>query len=118
MPDEAGLGVHLTLDLSGQARFGPDVEWIDEINYEVNPARSEKFYDAVRSYWPGLKNDSLKPGYSGIRPKLKGKGNPPSDFVFHGPSAHGVQGLVNLFGIESPGLTASLSIADQTLKCL
>jgi len=118
IPDEAGLGVHLTLDLGGQARFGPDVEWIDEISYEVNPGRGEKFYEAVRNYWPGLENDSLRPDYSGIRPKLKGKGNPPSDFVFHGPSVHGVQGLVNLFGIESPGLTASLSIADQALKCL
>ena len=118
IPEEAGLGVHLTLDLSGQARFGPDVEWVDKIDYEVDPAQGDKFYAAVRSYWPELPNNALIPGYSGIRPKLKGPGNPPMDFVFNGPAEHGIQGLVNLFGIESPGLTASLAIADETIKRL
>jgi L-2-hydroxyglutarate oxidase LhgO len=118
IPEEAGLGVHLTLDLGGQARFGPDVEWVDEIAYEVDPERGKKFYDAVRSYWPDLQDNALLPGYSGIRPKLKGQGNPPMDFVFNGPTDHGVQGLVNLFGIESPGLTASLAIAEEVIGCL
>ncbi|MFP6712448.1 MAG: NAD(P)/FAD-dependent oxidoreductase [Rhodospirillales bacterium] len=118
IPEEAGLGVHLTLDLGGQARFGPDVEWVEEIAYEVDPSRGDKFYDAVRSYWPDLKDNALLPGYSGIRPKLKGAGNPPMDFTFNGPADHGVQGLVNLFGIESPGLTASLAIADEAIKRL
>jgi len=118
IPEEAGLGVHLTLDLGGQARFGPDVEWVDEIAYEVDPARGEKFYEAIRSYWPNLEDNALQPGYSGIRPKLKGAGNPPTDFIFNGPADHGVQGLVNLFGIESPGLTASLAIADEAVKRL
>lgn len=118
IPEEAGLGVHLTLDLGGQARFGPDVEWVEEIGYEVDPVRGEKFYAAVRSYWPNLADNALQPGYSGIRPKLKGPGHAPMDFVFNGPADHGVQGLVNLFGIESPGLTASLAIADEAIKCL
>jgi L-2-hydroxyglutarate oxidase LhgO len=118
IPEEAGLGVHLTLDLGGQARFGPDVEWIDKINYNVDPSRGNKFYGAIRDYWPGLRDNTLLPGYSGIRSKLKGKGNAPMDFVFSGPSSHGVQGLVNLFGIESPGLTSSLLIADEAIKCL
>jgi L-2-hydroxyglutarate oxidase LhgO len=118
VPEEAGLGVHLTLDLGGQARFGPDVEWVDEIAYEVDPSRGDIFYDAIRSYWPGLPDNSLTPGYSGIRPKLLGKGNPSSDFVIQGPETHGVQGLVNLFGIESPGLTASMAIADEVISRL
>lgn len=118
IPEEAGLGVHLTIDLGGQAKFGPDVEWINTIDYKVNPLRSEKFYQAIRDYWPGLRNDTLIPSYSGIRPKLQGKGNTATDFLLSGPSSHGVQGLVNLFGIESPGLTASLSIADEAIKCL
>jgi L-2-hydroxyglutarate oxidase LhgO len=118
IPEEAGLGVHLTLDLGGQARFGPDVEWIDKVDYNVDPTRGNKFYGAIRDYWPGLRDNTLLPSYSGIRPKLKGKGNAPMDFVFSGPSSHGVQGLVNLFGIESPGLTSSLLIADEAIKCL
>jgi len=118
IPEEAGLGVHLTLDLGGQARFGPDVEWIDEIHYEINPERGKIFYNAIREYWPELKDNTLVPSYSGIRPKLKGKGNPPMDFIISGPSSHGVQGLVNLFGIESPGLTSSLVIADEAIKCI
>ena len=108
----------MTLELDITIKFGPDVEWINTIDYKVNPLRSEKFYQAIRDYWPGLRNDTLIPSYSGIRPKLQGKGNTATDFLLSGPSSHGVQGLVNLFGIESPGLTASLSIADEAIKCL
>ncbi|MDH5558798.1 MAG: FAD-dependent oxidoreductase, partial [Alphaproteobacteria bacterium] len=112
VPEPGGLGVHLTLDLAGRARFGPDVEWIEEMDYAVDPARGERFYAAIRKYWPGLPDGSLEPGYAGIRPKLGPKGSPAADFVIQGPAEHGVPGLVNLFGIESPGLTASLAIAD------
>jgi L-2-hydroxyglutarate oxidase LhgO len=111
-PEQAGLGVHLTLDLAGQARFGPDVEWIDEINYDVDPARSDSFYAAVRKYWPGLPDGALQPGYSGIRPKIQAPGEPATDYVIHGPKDHGVPGLINLYAIESPGMTSSLAIAD------
>jgi L-2-hydroxyglutarate oxidase LhgO len=113
MPNEAGLGVHLTLDLGGQARFGPDVEWVQSINYDVDPSRAENFYSAIREYWPALPDDALQPAYAGIRPKLSGPGEPAADFVIQGPAAHGVRGLVNLFGIESPGLTACLAIAAR-----
>jgi L-2-hydroxyglutarate oxidase LhgO len=113
MPNQAGLGVHITIDLAGQARFGPDVEWIDGIDYSVDPRRSDGFYAAIRDYWPGLVDGRLEPGYAGIRPKIVGPGVPAADFVIQGPAEHGVPGLVNLFGIESPGLTASLAIADQ-----
>ena len=112
-PEAAGLGVHLTLDLAGQARFGPDVEWIERIDYDVDPGRAEVFYNAIRSYWPGLKDGALQPAYSGIRPKLQPRGQPASDFLIHGPADHGVPGFVNLFGIESPGLTAALAIGDH-----
>jgi L-2-hydroxyglutarate oxidase LhgO len=115
VPVPGGLGVHLTLDLGGQARFGPDVEWInwDRVNYDVDPRRGELFYAAIRRYWPGLEDGRLQPGYAGIRPKLSQKGAPADDFLLQGPADHGVPGLVNLFGIESPGLTASLAIADR-----
>jgi L-2-hydroxyglutarate oxidase LhgO len=118
MPEEAGLGVHLTLDLAGQARFGPDVEWIepatpDDIDYHVDPARADGFADAIRRYWPGLPDGALQPAYSGVRPKLVGRGEPAADFVLQGPADHGVPGLVNLFGIESPGVTASLALAEE-----
>ena len=116
VPVPGGLGVHLTVDLGGQARFGPDVEWIDTIDYTVDPRRSDSFYDAVRKYWPDLKDGALQPGYSGIRPKIVPKGAPAQDFVVQGPQTHGVPGLINLFGIESPGLTASLAIADHVLE--
>jgi L-2-hydroxyglutarate oxidase LhgO len=116
MPNEAGLGVHLTLDLGGQARFGPDVEWVDTINYDVDPRRADAFYAAIREYWPELPDDALQPAYAGIRPKLSGPGEPAADFVIQGPAAHGVRGLVNLFGIESPGLTASLAIAQRVCE--
>ena len=112
VPEPGGLGVHLGLDLSGQARFGPDVEWIDSVDYGVDPARAEAFYAAIRRYWPGLPDGALAPDYAGIRPKLVPPGAPPQDFVVQGPPDHGVPGLVNLFGIESPGLTASLAIGD------
>ena len=111
-PEAAGLGVHLTLDLAGQARFGPDVEWIEQIDYDVDPRRAEVFYKAIRSYWPGLKDGALQPAYSGIRPKMRPRGEPACDFLIQGPADHGVAGLVNLFGIESPGLTAALAIGD------
>jgi len=118
VPDSAGLGIHLTLDLAGQARFGPDVEWIETIDYNVDSSRSALFYSAIRKYWPGIPNGSLLPGYSGVRPKLSSVGTVPSDFVIAGPDSHGVQGLVNLFGIESPGITASMAIAEEVLKKL
>ena len=116
VPVPGGLGVHLTVDLGGQCRFGPDVEWIDNIDYTVDPSRSDSFYAAVRKYWPGLKDGGLQPGYAGIRPKIVPKGAPGQDFVVQGPQTHGVPGLINLFGIESPGLTASLAIADHVLE--
>ncbi|MBI5131735.1 MAG: NAD(P)/FAD-dependent oxidoreductase [Rhodopseudomonas palustris] len=113
VPEPGGLGVHLTLDLAGQAKFGPDVEWIDAIDYVVDPARAERFYPAIRKYWPGLPDGALAPGYSGMRPKIVPPAIAVQDFVIQGPEAHGVAGLINLFGIESPGLTASLAIADH-----
>ena len=112
VPEPGGLGVHISIDLAGQARFGPDVEWIDRVAYDVDPRRADKFYAEVRKYWPGLKDGALQPAYSGIRPKLGPAGAPAADFVVQGPDDHGVPGLVNLFGIESPGLTASPAIAD------
>ncbi len=112
VPEPGGLGVHMTLDLGGRARFGPDVEWVETIDYTVDPRRADRFYAAIRCYWPGLPEDALVPDYAGIRPKISGEGAPAADFVVQGPDAHGVPGLVHLFGIESPGLTASLSIAD------
>ena len=116
VPVPGGLGVHLSIDLGGQARFGPDVEWIDEIDYDVDPRRADSFYDAVRTYWPDLKDGALQPGYSGIRPKITPQGAPAQDFVIQGPQTHGIPGLIHLFGIESPGLTASLAIADHVLE--
>jgi L-2-hydroxyglutarate oxidase LhgO len=116
VPEAAGLGVHLTLDLAGQARFGPDVEWIAEIDYDVDLRRADGFYRAIRDYWPGLRDGQLAPGYAGIRPKLGGPEQPASDFLIQGPAEHGVPGLVNLFGIESPGLTASLALAERVVE--
>jgi L-2-hydroxyglutarate oxidase LhgO len=115
VPEPGGLGVHVTLDLAGQARFGPDVEWVEKIGYEVDPRRAERFYAAIRRYWPGLPEGALAPGYSGIRPKTAGPGEPAPDFEIQGPRRHGVPGLVHLFGIESPGLTASLALAGMVL---
>ena len=120
IPEPGGLGVHVTLDLAGQARFGPDVEWVERIgakeDYAVDPRRAERFYAAIRRYWPGLADGALLPGYSGIRPKTAGPGEPASDFHIQGPREHGLPGLVHLFGIESPGLTASLSLASLVLN--
>lgn len=112
-PVEGGLGTHLTLDLAGRMRFGPDVEWVDSLDYRVNPARGAAFYAAIRRYWPGLPDGALVADYAGIRPKLTGPGEPAADFVVDGPAEHGLPGLVQLFGIESPGLTASLSLAED-----
>ena len=113
VPVPGGLGVHITVDLGGQAKFGPDVEWIPGIDYTVDPHRSDKFYAAVRKYWPALKDGALQPGYAGIRPKIVPPGAPAQDFTIQGPGDHGVPGLINLFGIESPGLTASLALAER-----
>jgi|DewCreStandDraft_4_1066084.scaffolds.fasta_scaffold00150_131 L-2-hydroxyglutarate oxidase LhgO len=112
VPEAAGLGVHVTIDLGGQCRFGPDVEWVEQIDYDVDPRRAERFYAAVRKYWPELPDGALEPGYAGIRPKLAPEGAPAVDFLVQGPAEHGVAGLVNLLGIESPGLTASWPLAE------
>lgn len=113
VPEPGGLGVHLTLDLGGQARFGPDVEWIDAIDYTVDPARADGFYAAIRRYWPDLRDGALRPDYAGIRPKLAVPAGQNADFLIQDARTHGVPGLVNLYGIESPGLTACLAIADE-----
>jgi len=118
VPVAGGLGVHITLDLAGQPRFGPDVEWISAVDYTVDPARGEVFYAAIRTYWPGLPDGALQPGYAGIRPKISGPGEPAADFVVQGLDSHGLPGLVNLYGIESPGLTASLPLADEVVRKL
>jgi L-2-hydroxyglutarate oxidase LhgO len=110
-----GLGIHVTLDLGGRMRFGPDVEWIDTPNYEVDPARAAAFYSYIRHYWPGLPDNSLFPDYAGIRPKLTGPGEPAADFLVDTPKDHGVPRLVHLFGIESPGLTSALSLAQDVV---
>ena len=118
VPEPGGLGVHLTLDLGGAMRFGPDVEWIDTVDYRVNPTRRAHFEAEIRRYWPGLPAGALAPTYCGIRPKLSGEGEPAADFRIDGPAAHGIAGLVNLYGIESPGLTASLAIGDHVAGLL
>jgi L-2-hydroxyglutarate oxidase LhgO len=118
VPMPGGLGVHVTLDLAGQARFGPDVEWIDTVDYAVDPRRGDKFYAAIRTYWPRLPDGALQPGYAGVRPKISGPAEPAADFLVQGPEVHGVAGLVNLYGIESPGLTASLPLADRVVQHL
>ena len=122
-PVDAWLGVHLTLDLGGQARFGPDLEWLDitgpdQIDYTVNPQRADGFEEAIRRYWPALPSGALQPGYSGVRPKIHGPGEPAPDFRIDGPQQHGVPGLVNLFGIESPGLTSSMAIGEAVVELL
>lgn len=116
VPEAAGLGVHLTLDLGGQAKFGPDVQWVDSPDdLLVDPARGDAFYAEVRRYWPALRDGALAPGYAGIRPKIHGAGDAAADFVIQGPGVHGVPGLINLFGIESPGLTSALAIAEHVV---
>lgn len=118
VPEPGGLGVHLTLDLNGVARFGPDVEWTDGTDYRVDPSRADRFYGEIRKYWPALADGSLQPAYSGIRPKLSARGEPNADFVIQDSSVHGVESLVDLFGIESPGLTSCLAIADYVAQCI
>jgi L-2-hydroxyglutarate oxidase LhgO len=119
VPEAAGLGVHLTLDLGGQAKFGPDVEWVDSPDaFAVDAARADAFYAAVRQYWPGLPDSALQPAYAGIRPKISGPGAPAADFCVQGPQDHGVAGLVNLFGVESPGLTSALALGDRVTQML
>ncbi len=122
-PVDAWLGVHVTLDLAGQVRFGPDLEWLaaerpEDIDYTVDASRATPFEDAIRRYWPGLPDAALQPGYSGVRPKIHGAGEAAPDFRIDGPARHGVTGLVNLFGIESPGLTASLAIGEHVATLL
>lgn len=115
IPRDGGLGVHITVDMGGRARFGPDVEWLDDssdFDYDVDPARCQGFYEAIRTYWPGLPDDSLSPDYAGIRPKIHGPGTPLPDFMISGPSDHGIEGLVNMFGIESPGITSSMALGE------
>jgi L-2-hydroxyglutarate oxidase LhgO len=118
VPEAAGLGVHVTIDLGGQCRFGPDTEWIEAIDYDVDPRRADVFYEAVRKYWPELPDNALEPGYSGIRPKTQPKGVASADFTIQGPAEHGTPGLVHLYGIESPGLTASLAIGEAVARRL
>jgi L-2-hydroxyglutarate oxidase LhgO len=114
----ASLGLHVSVDLGGQVRFGPDVEWVDTIDYDVPADRAAKFYATVRQYYPGLKDGTLHPGYAGVRPKLQKPGGAPEDFMIQGPAVHGIPDLVNLYGMESPGLTASMAIADEVLRRL
>src|SRR5207253_1391689 len=119
-PADAWLGVHLTLDLGGQAKFGPDLEWLParsagEIDYAVDPKRADGFYAEVRRYWPALPDGALQPSYSGVRPKIHAPGESAPDFRIDGPAVHGIRGLVNLFGIESPGLTSALAIGEHVL---
>jgi len=118
LPEDGGLGVHATLDLGGGARFGPDVQWVDGIDYGFDESRKPAFVEAIRRYFPELDPARLQPGYTGIRPKLAGAGAPAVDFVIQGEVTHGVPGLVNLYGIESPGLTAALAIAETVARDL
>lgn len=115
VPNESGLGVHLTHDLGGQTKFGPDTEWIAEIDYQLDASRSESFYATIRQYWPALPDNALLPGYTGIRPKITDPGKAAADFLILGPARHGVPGLVHLLGIESPGLTACLALARHVM---
>ena len=124
IPEAAGLGVHLTLDLGGQAKFGPDVQWLegidspDHIDYSVDPRRADGFYAEVRKYWPGLRDGQLTPSYSGVRPKITAPHEAAADFVIQGQATHGVRGLVNLFGIESPGLTSCMAIGEEVVQVI
>ena len=118
LPDGAWLGVHATLDLAGRCRFGPDLHWVDELNYDVDAHALDEFYASIRRWWPGLADGTLQPDYSGIRPKIYGPGQEAADFLIQGPRDHGVAGLINLYGIESPGITSSLAIAQRVHSLL
>lgn len=121
IPEQGGLGTHFTRDLKGQGKFGPDVEWFEqgqELNYDVDPGRSSKFYSEIRKYWPLLPDGALRPGYCGIRPKLVGPGEQDSDFLVQGPNSHHVPGLINLFGIQSPGLTSALALGNSVQRII
>jgi L-2-hydroxyglutarate oxidase LhgO len=118
VPEPGGLGIHLTLDLAGRARFGPDVQWVEQCEYAVEPHRAERFYAAIRSYWPHLADGALQPAYAGIRPKISSPSEPAADFRIDGPAVHGIPAIVNLFGIESPGLTASLALSELVISRL
>ena len=113
VPNKAGLGVHLTLDLSGRAKFGPDTEWVDKIDYNVNSNLRSSFYESIKKYFPNVKEDCLTPDYSGIRPKIVNKNDKPADFLIHSNRDHGINGYCALYGIESPGITSSLALADH-----
>ena len=115
-PEPGGLGVHATLDLAGQCRFGPDVEWVEGISYKMDPTRADAFYSRIRKYWPDLKDGQLQPAYSGIRPKIVGPGENAGDFIIQGPNDHNSGPIINLFGMESPGLTCCLSIAEKVVE--
>jgi L-2-hydroxyglutarate oxidase LhgO len=121
MHSQASQGLHLAIDLGGRTRLGPDAQWLPDdasppFDYEVDPARASHFYREARRYWPGLKDGALSPDYSGVRPKIVGKGESSADFLIDGPQSHGVPGLVNLIGIESPGLTSSLAIGEKVAE--
>ena len=118
VPNTASLGVHVTLDLAGQIRFGPDQEWTDQLDYKVDPSRAADFYEAIRKYYPSLPDGALVPAYAGIRPKVQGPNDPMKDFDIRGPNSHGINGLVSLYGMESPGLTSSLAIGSYVAKLL
>jgi L-2-hydroxyglutarate oxidase LhgO len=118
LPEPGGLGIHVTLDLAGQTRFGPDVEWVDRPDYDVDARRARAFYESIREYWPDIYPDALAPGYAGVRPKIVGPGEPAGDFILQGPAQNSTPGLVNLFGIESPGLTAALAIGERVAGLL
>jgi L-2-hydroxyglutarate oxidase LhgO len=118
IPEAGGLGIHMTIDLAGQARFGPDVEWVESVDYTVHAARADKFYGAIRRYWPGLEDGQLSAGYAGVRPKIEAQAGIAADFLISGCKAHGVKGIINLFGMESPGLTASLALAAHVESLL
>jgi L-2-hydroxyglutarate oxidase LhgO len=112
------MDIHAVIDLAGNVRFGPDMEWVDRLDYSVDPARAQAFYRSIRAFWPGLPDGALSPAYAGIRPKITGPDEPAADFLIQGPADHGVPNLVNLFGIESPGLTASLAIGEHVAGLL
>jgi L-2-hydroxyglutarate oxidase LhgO len=118
VPEPGGLGIHATVDLGGQVRFGPDVQWIEAEDYTPDPARIARFREAISTYWPGVPEGALVASYCGIRPKISGPGEPNADFIVQGEAAHGLKGLVHLFGIESPGLTSCLALAEEVMAAL